>query len=333
FDLWLQEDPMRWTILLALGLIAAPAHAEVIVFQGARLIDGTGKAPLEDSVLVVDGAHIVAVGAAGEVKVPKGGRAGDVKGRTIMPGLVNAHGHVGMVINGQNRAGRYTRENVESQLVRYEQYGVTSVLSLGLNRDVGYEVRDAQRAGGLPGASLFSAGRGIGVPDAAPPVPVAPDQGYRPKTVEEAKADVRESATHHPDFLKLWGDDIYGKFPKMDPAVFKAAIAQAHRDKIKVASHVFYLADAKALIADGVDALAHSIRDQPVDAALVQQMKKRGTFYVATLSVDESAFAFLDDPSLLDDPFLAGALAPEVIERFRTPEYREKVKADPNLPK
>ncbi len=324
---------MTRTILVALTLIASPSYADVVVLQGARLIDGTGKAPLEDAVLVVDGARIAAVGAAGKVKVPKGARVVDVKGRTIMPGLVNAHGHVGLVVNGQNRADGYTKENVQAQLVRYEQYGVTSVLSLGLNRDLGYQVRDEQRAGGLPGASLFSAGRGIGVPDAAPPVPVAPDQVYRPKTIEEAVSDVRETATHHPDFLKLWVDDIYGKFPKMDPAVFKAAIAEAHRDKIKVASHVFYLADAKALIADGVDALAHSIRDQPVDAALVQQMKKRGTFYVATLSVDESAFAFVDDPSLLDDPFLAGALAPEVIERFRTPEYREKVKADPNLPK
>ena len=324
---------MRWMIPVALALIAAPSSAEVVVFRGARLIDGTGKAPLQDAVLVIDGQRIQSAGAAGKVRVPKGARIVDVKGRTIIPGLINAHGHAGLVTNGQNRADAYTRENVQAQLVRYEQYGVTSVLTLGLNRDLVFELRDAQRAGGLPGASLFTAGRGIGVPDAAPPVPVAPDQVYRPKTVEEAVADVRETASHHPDYLKLWVDDIYGKFPKMDPAVFKAAIDEAHRNRIRVASHVFYLADAKALIGDGVDALAHSIRDQPVDAALIRQMKERGTFYVATLTVDESSFAFADDPSLLDDPFLAGALAPEVIEKFRTPEYREKVKADPNLPR
>jgi imidazolonepropionase-like amidohydrolase len=119
----------------------------------------------------------------------------------------------------------------------------------------------------------------------------------------------------------------------LPPAVFKAAIDEAHRDGIKVAAHVFYLADAKALIGDGVDALAHSIRDQPVDAELAALMKKRGTFYVSTFTVDESAFAFADDPSLLDDPFLAGALAPEQREKFRTPEFRDKVKSDPNLPR
>jgi len=66
-------------------------------------------------------------------------------------------------------------------------------------------------------------------------VPVAPDQVYRPKNAEEAAAEVRETASHHPDYLKLWVDDVYGKFPKMDPKVFKAAIGEAHKNKIKVA--------------------------------------------------------------------------------------------------
>ncbi|HTO97826.1 MAG TPA: amidohydrolase family protein [Myxococcales bacterium] len=324
---------MRWMILAALAAIASPSFAEVVVLKGARLIDGTGRAPVANAVLVIDGDRIAAVGAEGKVKVPQGARVIHAKGRTVMPGLINAHGHAGLVVNGQNKADGYTKENVQAQLVLYEQYGVTSVLSLGLNRDLGYEVRDEQRAGNLPGASLFLAGRGIGVPDAAPPVPVAPDQCYRPKTVEEAVADVRETASHHADYLKLWVDDIFGKFPKMDPAVYKAAIAEAHKDKLRVASHIFYLADARSLIADGVDALAHSIRDQPVDAALIGQMKKQGTYYVATLDVDQSFFDFLDDPTLLDDPFLAGALSPEVIARFRSPEWRDKAKADPNMPK
>jgi len=325
---------MRAMIAAAIVLLASlPSSAEVVALKGARLIDGTGKAPVQNAVLVIEGGRITAVGPPAKVKVPAGARVVDVSGRTIIPGLINAHGHAGLVVNGQNKADAYTKENVQSQLVRYEQYGVTSVLTLGLNRDIVFELRDEQRANGGPGASLFTAGRGIGVPDAAPPVPVAPDQVYRPKTVEEAVADVRETAAHHPDYLKLWVDDIFGKFPKMDPAIFRAAISEAHRNKIKVASHVFYLADAKALIANGVDALAHSIRDQHVDDELAGLMKKRGTFYVATLDVDDSFVAFLDDPALLDDPFLGGALAPEVRERFRGAEWRDKAKADPNLPK
>ena len=62
-------------------------------------------------------------------------------------------------------------------------------------------------------------------------------------------------------------------------------------------------------------------------------MKKRGTYYVCTFTVDESAFVLADHPAMLDDPFLAGALSPESLQQFRSPEYRDKVKSDPNVPK
>jgi imidazolonepropionase-like amidohydrolase len=325
---------MRKTLLVVLALMVSPAmSAEVVALKGATIVDGTGRAPQQDAVLVVDGEQILAIGAPGKVKVPRGARVVDVKGRTIMPGIINAHGHVGLVAGGQNRADAYTRENVQAQLLQYERYGVTSVLTLGLNRDLVYELRDEQRRGGLPGASLFTAGRGIGAPDGAPPVPVAPDQVYRPKTPEEAVADVEEAAAHKPDILKIWVDDVFGKFPKMQPAIFKAVIEAAHANGLKVASHIFYLADAKAVIANGVDALAHSVRDRPVDAELVAMMKKRGAFYVATLNVDASFFALADDPALLDDPFLTGALPPESVQQFGSAEYKSKVATDPNVPK
>jgi imidazolonepropionase-like amidohydrolase len=323
--------PMR---LAALVLLASQAaFAETVVLRGARLIDGTGSPPREDAAVVVKGDRIAAVGPARKIKIPRGARVVDARGKTIVPGLINAHGHVGLVVGGQNRADGYTRENVQAQLAQYEQYGVTSVLTLGLNRDLVYDLRDEQRRGKAGGATLFTAGRGIGVPAGAPPVPAAPDQVYRPATAEEAVADVREAARHHPEFLKIWVDDVYGKFPKLQPAIFKAAIDEAHRSGMKVASHVFYLEDAKAVIRDGVDALAHSVRDQPVDAELVGLMKARGTFYVATLTVDDSSFAFADDPSLLDDPFLAGALPPEALARLRAPDFRAKAASDPNLPR
>ena len=325
---------MRKTLPVALSLLMSQAaFAEVVVLQGATLIDGTGRPPLKNAVLVIDAGRISAVGPADKVKAPPGARALDLKGRTIIPGLINAHGHVGLVVRGQSRADGYTRENVQTQLLQYERYGVTSVLTLGLNRDLVYDVRDEQRRGTVPGATLFTAGRGIGVPDGAPPVPSAPDQVYRPKTPEEAVANVEEAAAHKPDYFKIWVDDVFGKFPKMDPAVFKAAIDAAHRHSIKVASHVFYLGDAKAVITSGVDALAHSVRDQPVDDELVAMMKKRGTFYVATLNVDASFSAFADDPALLDDPFLTAALPPDSVQQFRSPEYRAKVAAEPNVPK
>jgi imidazolonepropionase-like amidohydrolase len=319
--------------LLAGCLISFAAAAQPIVFEHARIIDGTGRPAREDALLVIDGARIVGVGKAAEVRRPKGARVVDATGKTIMPGLIVSHGHVGVVMDGQNRPDAYTRENVLRQLLQYERYGVTAVLALGLNRDLGYELRDEQRRGGIPGASLYTAGRGIGAPGGAPPLPVAPDQVYRPQTPEEAVAEVKETAGHHADMLKIWVDDIFGKLPKLRRDVYQAAIEEAHRDKLRVAAHVFYLEDAKALADAGLDAFAHSIRDQPVDDALVKAMKAKGIFYIPTLNVDESSFMFVDDPSLLQDPFLAGAIGESQLKQLQSPEFKKKVESDPNLPR
>jgi imidazolonepropionase-like amidohydrolase len=319
--------------LLAGCLVSFAAAAQPIVFEHARIIDGTGRPAREDALLVIDGARIVGVGKAAEVRRPKGARVVDATGKTIMPGLIVSHGHVGVVMDGQNRPDAYTRENVLRQLLQYERYGVTAVLALGLNRDLGYELRDEQRRGGIPGASLYTAGRGIGAPGGAPPLPVAPDQVYRPQTAEEAVAEVKETAGHHADMLKIWVDDIFGKLPKLRRDVYQAAIEEAHRDKLRVAAHVFYLEDAKALAEAGLDAFAHSIRDQPVDDALVKAMKAKGIFYIPTLNVDESSFMFVDDPSLLQDPFLAGAIGESQLKQLQSPEFKKKVESDPNLPR
>src|SRR5205823_13688224 len=88
---------LRAMMCAAAGAAFAQAD-QVVVLEGARLIDGTGKAPRENSVIVVQGDRITAVGTLGKVKVPKGARVVDVRGRTIMPGLINAHGHVGLAV-------------------------------------------------------------------------------------------------------------------------------------------------------------------------------------------------------------------------------------------
>jgi imidazolonepropionase-like amidohydrolase len=319
--------------LLVSGLAGRVQAGPAVVLEGARLIDGTGKPARDNAALVIQGDRITAVGTAGKLRYPKGARVVDVHGRTIMPGLISAHSHVGLVAGTANRADAYTREAVQNALVRYEQYGVTSIVSLGLNRDLVYEVRDQQRQGTVPGASLFTAGRGIGVANGTPPQPVAPDQSYRPATVEEARAAVREMAGHKVDIVKIWVDDNFGKFTKMPPEVYKAVIDECHKHKLRVASHVFYLADAKALVAAGVDVLAHSVRDLQVDAELVRALKTRGVFYIPTLNVDESFFLLAEQPEVMGDDFFTHAVSPEMVQMFHSKEFRDKVQANPNVPK
>ncbi len=117
----------------------------------------------------------------------------------------------------------------------------------------------SSRRGKLGGATIFTAGRGIGVPGGAPRLPAATDQIYRPATVEEARKDVDELAGHRADIVKIWVDKLHGTVPEMTPEMYKAVIDEAHKKHLRVAAHEYALEDAKQLVADGVDVLAHSV--------------------------------------------------------------------------
>src|SRR4051812_50192869 len=106
---------MKKALLLALACVtssvAFAAESQTTVFEGARLIDGTGRPAVENSVVVVKGDKIVAAGPAAKGEKPQGARGVDAHGQTIIPRLINAHGHVGLVVNGKNSAEGDTRGN------------------------------------------------------------------------------------------------------------------------------------------------------------------------------------------------------------------------------
>jgi imidazolonepropionase-like amidohydrolase len=140
-------------------------------------------------------------------------------------------------------------------------------------------------------------------------------------------------AARHPDIVKLWLDDSYGRYPKMQPAVYKAILDECRDRGLRVAAHVFYLTDAKAPVRDGVDVLAHSVRDRDVDPEFVKMMKTGGVLYIPTLTVDESFFVFAEHPDVMGDSFFQLAAGPELLKMLQSADYREKVESDPNLPK
>ncbi len=246
-----------------------------------------------------------------------------------MPGLINAHGHLALIADGQNSATAYTAENVLAELRQYESYGVTTMLSLGLNRDLLYPIRQQQREGKLDGATVLTAGRGIGVPGAAPGLPVAPDQLYRPATPEEARAVVDAMAKQHADIVKIWVDSLGGTKPSMSPEIYRAVIEEAHKQHLRVAAHIYYLADAKSLVNDGVDVLAHSVRDKPVDQELISAMKRRGVWYIPTFTVDESFYIYAQHPGFMQLDFFKAALPPALLAMLSSDEYSQKISQDP----
>ncbi len=297
------------------------------VLSDVRLIDGTGRPAVEHASVVVQNGKIVRAGTGAGTST--GARAIRLSGKTVIPGLINGHGHVGLVKGTAVAPANYTGVNIMRQLVQYEDYGVTTVISLGMNKDLLYKIRSDQEKGNEPGATVLTAGRGIGVPNGVPPVKVGADQVYRPRTPEEARAAVREMATHAPDLIKLWVDDNLGKLPRPKMDVEAAAIDEAHKLNLRVAAHVYYQADAKKLLQAGIDILAHSVRDGVLDADTVSLIKGKKVYYIPTLQLEESFYGFAEHPDWVKSPFFQFVSDQPFKATVGSVSYRSSVSKDP----
>jgi imidazolonepropionase-like amidohydrolase len=317
--------------LLFLSFPVGLSHAQITVLRRVTVIDGEGGAPRRNVALIIDGEKIQGITAA-EVSPPKDATVIDLAGKFIMPEIINAHGHVGLLKGTKLSAENYTKENVERHLLQYQNYGVGAVLVMGTDRDEAYGWRAESRAGKLPGALYYTAGRGFGVAGGLPPAAMGADSIYRPNTPEEARKDVDELATHQPDIVKLWLDDFWGQFPKMKPEIYAAIIDEAHKHHLRVAAHVYHEEDAQRLVDDGVDVLAHSVRDAEIPDSLVAEMKKKNVAYIGTMSLDEFLTAYGDDPAWINDPFFRNALEPGVYEMITSAQYKKSVQDDKKTP-
>ena len=298
--------------MLAAALIAvlpAAAAAQTTAFVGARIWDGTGAAPIERGVLLVTDGRIVSVAAAGQVRVPAGARRVDVTGRTIIPGLLNAHGHLAGT-SGLETGPRFsTRANLLTQLGLYARAGVTTVFSLGEDGAAAVPLRDESRAVTVDHARAFVAG----------PVVAA-------TTPEEGRHAVDAVAALGVDYAKIRVDDNLGTAPKMPLPVASAIIARAHARGLRLFTHIFYLADATALLAAGSDYIAHSVRDRDVDATFVAAMKARDVCYSPTLTRELSTFVYASTPSFFDDPFFLRQADPTVLAQLTDPARQAEMR-------
>jgi imidazolonepropionase-like amidohydrolase len=319
------------------GLTAASIiqAAPMTILTGARLIDGTGRPPIENATLVIDDGRIIAAGNVDPgAYTTQGAQSISCAGQTIMPALISDHSHLGLVKDGKVSPDNYTAENIQAALRQYEGYGVTAILSLGVNKDLLYPLRDDQRAGKFAGADIFTADHGLGVASAAPPIPADVGQIARPNTAAEARQMVHEMAGRHADMIKLWMDDFFGSVePKMAPEIYGAIIDEAHKDGLRVAAHIFYLEDAKSLLRAGLDVIAHSVRDQPVDAEFIDLMKQRHAGYISTLALDEAQFVYADHPVWMESAAFRTAVAPQLLANWLSPLYAAKMKTNPLTPK
>ena len=109
-------------------------------FIGARVIDGTGAAPIENATIIIRNGRFEAVGPSETIEVPDGATIIKVPGKTIVPGLVNAHGHISDVKGLESKPEHYTTDHLLEQLRLYARYGVTTVFSLGGDKEKAFKL-------------------------------------------------------------------------------------------------------------------------------------------------------------------------------------------------
>jgi|TARA_B110000438_G_scaffold22844_1_gene20780 imidazolonepropionase-like amidohydrolase len=305
---------MRRVIISVLALfgflvfsIIAVANEGTIAFVGATIIDGTDADPLEDGVLVITDGRIRTVGPRSAVTLPSGTEVIDVAGKYIMPGLINAHGHVGATV-GLNGNGGYTRNNLLRQLGLYARYGVTSVNSLGGDQVEGFDLRNEQFDNGLNRARIYVAGSVV-VGDS--------EQAIRD--------EVNRNADMGADFIKVRIDDNLGASEKMSRPFFEALVDQAHIRRLPVAVHLYYLNDAKFMLDANADIIAHSVRDLAVDREFIDKVIASDTCYIPTLTREVSTFVYESVPDFFEDPYFLKEVEPEIIAELSSPERMSRI--------
>jgi imidazolonepropionase-like amidohydrolase len=293
-------------LLLVIGVNSqSPATIALI---GARVIDGTGAAPIANATVLVSNGRIERIGPSASLKIPAGATRIDVAGKTIIPGLVNAHGHLG---HGDSKLPVY--DQIIQQLQLYPKFGVTTVYALGDDGVQSVRVSEENNNGPLTRARLFVSGaRATAV------------------TAEEARKTIADRHALRVNIIKTGiGEGNSGE--NMRPEVYAALIDEAHKRKLRVAAHLVNLEHAKGLVNAGLDIIAHSIRDQDVDAAFIAELKRRNVGYIPTLTRDLSVFQYESTPDYINDPFfLRGMpLYAAHIARVKDPALHAKIKANP----
>jgi imidazolonepropionase-like amidohydrolase len=289
----------------------APAAATVAL-TGARVIDGTGRPAVENATLVVRDGKVQAVGAASAVQIPAGATRVNASGKTIIPGIVNAHAHLNVTDEHDKRPAY---DVLKERLRLYADYGITSAVSLGsgdADEMAGLKLRDENEQAGLDRARLYTGAKNaVG------------------KTPEEARKSVDRLADLKVDVIKY---HINGTANDMTPEIYGALVDEAKKKNLLTAVHIFYLKDAKSAIDKGTDVIAHSVRDQDVDESLISAMKRKNIGYIPTLTRDLSVFVYETTPAFFKDPFFLKGIKVyrREVDMLTDPAHQEKVRNDKN---
>ena len=286
---------------------------QVVALSGGTFIDGTGAEPVKDAVVIIRGERIEAAGPRAQVNIPPKARRIDVRGKWIIPGLIDPHVHF------FQSGGVYTRPDIidlrahrpyEQEMAwikqrlpytfrRYLCSGITAVVDVG-GPMWNFQVREiANRTAEAPRVTV--AGPLISTVEWAQLKTDDDPAIVRADRPEQARAAVDRQLEMRFDLVKI----LYIRRPdqKVEDTypMIQAAIDEAHKHGTRVAVHATELETAKAAVRMGADVLVHSVDDVPVDDEFIKMVKDKGVIYTTTLAVWEGYAKVLGGEATLTD--------------------------------
>jgi len=241
---------LAWFILCSASALAA----ERLALVGGTLVDGTLREPIRNSVILVEGERITAVGTVGSLAVPEGATVISTEGMTVMPGLWDMHVH--LMLNGHADYAHWDRTYLShlrdvimpASAKQLLMAGVTGARDLGAPLEDSIAVRDAIRAGRIPGPTLFVSGPFI----QKRPYPGAEAFRWGVDSPADARAKVRRIATAGVDTVKLIDQD------QMSDAEIAAIVDEATRRKLSVVAHAHRPEEIRRALRHGIRFFEHT---------------------------------------------------------------------------
>jgi imidazolonepropionase-like amidohydrolase len=296
----------------------APAAPKLTALVGGRLIDGYGGRPLENSVVLVAGDRIQAVGRVGELAIPPGAEVISTEGMSVLPGLWDMHVHLMIVGHADYDHWDKTYPKLFKGTImpaaakQLLLAGVTSARDLGAPLDDILAVREAVRKGEIPGPTLYVSGPFL----QHEPYPGTEAYRWGIHGVEDARAKVRKLAQAKVDVVKLIDQD------QMAMDEVRAVVDEAHKQKLPVVAHAHRPEEIRRGIAAGVDCFEHtglgSAPEYPPDVYDLMKGRANTLYWTPTISPLLSyAYTRDDFPERVDDPRWQVGLPKEVVEDVR----------------
>lgn len=309
--------------LLSLGpsaepaVAAEPGGAGKKALVGGLLIDGFGGRPLDNSVILIEGGKIVAVGQVGQLAVPADAEVISTEGQTVLPGLFDMHVHLFIVGHGdydhwdKTYPPLFEKEIMPAAARQLLHAGVTSARDLGAPLEEILAIKKKIAAGEIDGPELFVSGPFL----QHEPYPGTESYRWGIKGEADARAKVKKLAEAGVDVIKLIDQD------EMTLAETKAVVDEAHKHKLSVVAHAHRLEEIRRGIEAGVDCFEHTglgtMPEYPADIFAMMKGRANTLYWTPTVTPLLLYEYSRDHPERLDDPRWHEGLSASTIEDVR----------------